>query len=127
ETARIFGSRAAFREDFAVDHVFAAHPEGFSLLDQYLNVSRNLRVHELVADLADIRPEQVRMATEESLVPLINNEMKIVDLDRIAVPVFPEWLDRLERQLAGRKIAHEVALEDFLLPARVHLLDDVVG
>ena len=40
---------------------------------------------------------------------------------------FPEQTDRLERKFPGGQIAHEGALKNLFLPARVHFFYDVVG
>ena len=67
------------------------------------------------------------MAREDALVALVDNQMKIVHLHRIAVPIAPEKLDGLEGQLAGFEIAHEGAAENLFIPERVHALFDRVG
>jgi len=51
---------AAFGEDLTVDHLIDRDAERFALLDQDLDMARNTRVHQLVADLADVGREQGR-------------------------------------------------------------------
>ena len=107
---------AAFGEDLTVDHLIDRDAERFALFDQDLDMARNTRVHQLIADLADVGREQVAMAREDALVALVNDQMKVVHFHGIAVPVAPEKLDRLQRQLARFEIAHKRAGENLFVP-----------
>src|SRR5439155_14651291 len=117
QTASELCQATAFGVHFAVDHFVDGHAERFTLVDYNLDLTGDARIHELVADLADVRGEQVAMTGEDSLVALIDDQMKIIDLHRITVPLAPEELDGFEWQFARFEIAHECAAEYALLPA----------
>src|SRR5262245_6299776 len=89
-------------------------------------MARDARVHQFIADLADVRREQVAMAREDALVALVDDQVKVVDLDRIAVPIAPEKFDRLERQVAGFETPHERAAENSFVPPRIHAAFDFI-
>ena len=122
-----FRKGAALSVDLAVNHLFTADAEDLALLDQHLDVPWNGRINELVADLADIRRQQLRVAREKAHVSLVDDEMKIVDLHRVAVPVSPKETDGLQREFSFSQLAHERSVEDLLLPAAPHLLTDSLG
>src|ERR1051325_6763429 len=107
QAASEFGQTAAFRVNFAIDHFVHGNAEGFALLDQDLNVSGDARIDKLIANLADIWRKQIAMAREDPLVALVNDQMKVIDLDRVAIPVFPKQPNGFKRKLAGLEIAHK--------------------
>ncbi len=58
---------------------------------------------------------------------LVNDQVKIIDLHRIAVPVLPKQPNGFHGQLAGFEIAHEGATENPFVPARIHAVFNFVG
>src|SRR4249920_1114868 len=90
QTAAKLGQRAAFGKDFTVNHRVQRDTESLPLFDQGLNMAGNTRVNEFIADFADVRREQFTVARKEALVPLVDDQVKIIDLHWITVPVFPE-------------------------------------
>src|SRR5215471_21630039 len=66
------------------------------------------------------------MPSEDTLMALVNDQVKIIYLHRITVPVLPKKLDRLERQAPRFEIAHERGAENFLIPQRVHAMFDLI-
>src|SRR5690349_11018993 len=110
-----------------MDHLIGGYAEGLTLFDQNLDMPRDAGIDQLVADFTDVRREQIAVAREDSLMTLVNDQVKIIHFHRIAVPVPPEQLDCLEGQLAGFQSAHECAAEDLFIPKRVHSLFDLIG
>ena len=65
-------------------------PKASPCLINDLNMAGNARVHQFIADFADVGREQFTVARKEALMALVDDQMKIIDLHRIAVPVLPE-------------------------------------
>src|SRR4029077_3680866 len=116
QTARDFRQRAALWKDFAVHHLVQCNPESLALFDQHLNMPRNTRVHKLIADFPDIRREEFSVTRKEAWVPLVDDQVKIVDLDGVTVPVLPEQPNGFQGKLAGFEIPHERTAENFFVP-----------
>src|SRR5215475_1832483 len=90
QTAAKLSEGSAFRKDFTANHRIQRDTERLSLLDQHLNMAGNTRVYEFIADFADVGRQQLTVARKEALVPLVDDQVKIIDLNRITVPVLPE-------------------------------------
>jgi hypothetical protein len=88
---------------------------------------RNTRVHKLIADFADVRREEFSVTRKEALVSLVDDQVKIVDLDRVTVPMLPEQPNGFQGKPAGFEIPHERTAENFFVPARVHAVLDLVS
>src|SRR3990167_3325626 len=79
-------------------------------------------MNQLVADLSHVGDEELAVAGKKAQVPLVDHQVKVVDLDRVAVPVLPEELDGFKRKRARPKIPHKSPLKNILFPEGVHLL-----
>src|SRR4029453_18048724 len=127
QAAAKFGQGAALGENFAVHHLVQCNTESLTLFDQHLDMAGNARVYQLIADFADVGRQQLPVACKKALVPLVNDQVKIIDLHRIAVPVLPEQTNGVHWELAGFEITHERSAENPFIPARVHAVLDLVG
>ena len=97
-----FRERPTLRIDFTVHHVVTGQAEYLTLLDQYLNVPRNTRVHQLVADFPHIRSQKLGVAGKQPHVTLVDDEVKVVDLYRLTVPMLPKEANGLARKFSLR-------------------------
>src|SRR5262245_20970979 len=90
QTAAKLGEGPAFWKNLTANHGVQCDTKSLPLLDQDLNMAGNTGIHEFIADFADVGRQQLTVARKEALVPLVDDQVKIIDLNRITVPVFPE-------------------------------------
>ena len=87
----------------------------------------NARIDQLVAEFSNVRRQKVPVARKDSLVALVDDQVKVIDLDGIAVPVFPEEPNGFEGELAGLEFPHERAAKDLFIPPRIHPRFNLIG